>query len=214
MAEAHPTVPGTRIQDLTKMGPFGSWTVLGLAPTTKCGMICWFCRCECGTESVVQGGHLKSGRSTQCRACSNRKDGRTTLPEYGIWRNIIQRCENQNVPNYNRYGGRGTKICQRWRESFTAFLSDMGPRPSTEHSIDRFPNQDGDYEPGNCRWATVDEQARNRRSNRMLALNGRTQCAADWADELGIHRATFYKRIASGWDDEKILTQPVTEADD
>jgi hypothetical protein len=79
-----------------------------------------------------------------------------------IWRNMIRRCHNPESHDYPRYGGRGIKVCEAWRNSFQRFCEDIGPRPSAEHSVDRYPNNDGDYEPGNCRWATRKEQAANR----------------------------------------------------
>lgn len=89
--------------------------------------------------------------------------GKSKLSEYGIWRGIKQRCLNPRSPSYMDYGGRGITICERWRDSFESFYTDMGARPSADHSIDRFPDNDGNYEPGNCRWATSGQQAHNKR---------------------------------------------------
>jgi hypothetical protein len=100
-------------------------------------------------------------------------------PEYQTWANIIKRCTNPKTPNYRYYGGRGIAICSRWRDSFQAFLADMGRRPSPRHSIDRYPNNDGHYEPGNCRWATAKEQRQNQRPRPP-----RTRCANDLHDLL------------------------------
>jgi len=108
---------------------------------------------------------------------------------------MLARCTKQNGPGYANYGGRGIQVCDRWRESIEAFVADMGPRPSAEHSIDRIDN-DGNYEPGNCRWATSQEQARNMRCNRKLtASNGETLLACEWEERLGISHQRLYQRL-------------------
>ncbi|MGY8988455.1 MAG: hypothetical protein ACKVG7_07840, partial [Flavobacteriales bacterium] len=112
---------------------------------------------------------------------------------------------------YDGYGGRGISVCDRWRDSFENFLADMGERPSNEHSIDRKDN-DGNYEPDNCRWATKKEQGRNRRSNRILTFNNKTQTLIEWSEELGISSAVIRQRIkASGWSIEEALTTPARQ---
>lgn len=127
--------------------------------------------CQCGKVLAVRGKDLRRGhtRSCGCLADENRKivrrkhgETRPGTPEFGIWRTMIQRCENPNVKGYKNYGARGIKVCERWRRNYADFLSDMGRRPSRRHSIDRIEN-DGDYEPGNCRWATRFLQNTNRR---------------------------------------------------
>lgn len=125
--------------------------------------------CDCGTERVLHLQNLTSGKSQSCGCLSviaaavrESTHGDTDSAEYACWCGIIARCENPNVQNWARYGGRGISICDRWRNSYAAFLSDMGRKPSREHSIDRIDN-DGNYEPGNCRWATATEQRRNQR---------------------------------------------------
>lgn len=120
-----------------------------------------------------------------------------------------QRCYNPNNPNYHRYGGRGIRVCQRWRDSCAAFVADMGPRPSPKHTVDRIDN-DGNYEPGNVRWATMKEQHRNRHDSRTYTHAGRTQSMGDWAKEAGMHRSTLEQRIKRlGWSFGKALTAPV-----
>lgn len=94
---------------------------------------------------------------------------REPTPEYCAWSNMIQRCTNPKHPSFREYGGAGIAVCRRWRESFAAFLADMGRRPSARHSIDRYPDNSGGYEPGNCRWATQSEQNFNRRPRRRLS---------------------------------------------
>ena len=156
---------------------FGRWLVVGSAPVRLAGITKWACRCDCGTERMVAGGHLRGGRTNSC-GCYNREvAGRRALerstthghsprgkasPEYRAWRSMLNRCDHPCVNSYERYGGRGITVCSRWRESFEAFLADMGPKPSPKHSVDRIDN-DGNYEPGNCRWATPIEQAQHKR---------------------------------------------------
>lgn len=128
-------------------------------------------------------------------------------PEQGALINIIQRCTNPNNPQYSSYGGRGITVCDRWRHSFENFLADMGPRPSDKHSIDRIDN-DGNYEPGNCRWATQREQCRNKRSNRIIEFDGVRLPVVDWAERLGVPVEMLRGRIKQGWSDEAIIATP------
>lgn len=128
--------------------------------------------------------------------------------EYGIWKAIRHRCENPKAAGYHRYGGRGICVCKRWH-NFTLFFADMGPRPSPKHSLDRYPDQNGNYEPGNCRWATRFEQQRNMRNNRLLTFNGETLCLSAWAERVGIHRTTLQYRMLLGWSAERVLTAPL-----
>lgn len=107
--------------------------------------------------------------------------------EYHAWANIKTRCYNKNSPDYKDYGERGIVMCERWRNSFALFLEDMGLKPSKNHSIDRFPNNDGNYEPGNCRWATPIEQSRNTRNNVWIEFNGENKLLKDWAALFNIN---------------------------
>lgn len=129
-------------------------------------------------------------------------------PEYVIWNNMRARCNNPRTPHYERYGGRGIKVCNRWNEDFTAFLSDMGCRPSSRHSIERKDNS-GDYEPGNCRWATAQEQARNRRSSKIIEVGGVSQTLSEWAEACGISIATIHARLKLGWTPERAVREPL-----
>lgn len=122
---------------------------------------------------------------------------------YASWDAMVMRCVNPKNIGYAHYGGRGVLVCERWRK-FENFLEDMGERPSKEHQLEREDN-DGNYEPGNCRWATRKEQARNRRSNLRLTLNGVTRTAVEWSEELGVSLNTIAKRKSRGWSDTDAL---------
>lgn len=129
-------------------------------------------------------------------------------PEYIIWQQMKKRCFNASNPAYHNYGGRGIVVCARWRNDFAAFLDDMGKRPSEQHSLDRI-NNDGNYEPGNCRWATGKEQMNNCRINVFVEFNGKTQTLVQWARELGLPDYLPSARLRHGWTVERALTSPV-----
>ena len=117
--------------------------------------------------------------------------------EYSTWNAMMARCFNPSLKFFERYGGRGITVCDRWMQ-FENFLADMGPRPSALHSIDRYPDKNGNYEPGNCRWATRKEQARNTRQTVMLTIDGVTQCMTDWANVSGVGVSTISFRLKKG----------------
>ncbi|MFF7550943.1 hypothetical protein ACFZCU_46175 [Streptomyces canus] len=132
-----------------------------------------------------------------------------TSPTYQTWRNMRSRCENPNVPAYKNYGGRGITVCERWK-SFDNFLADMGERPEGM-TIERIDN-DGNYEPSNCRWSTYQQQGRNTRANRRLTWNGETKTIIEWAETLGVKAFTISARLRMGWTTEDALTRPVRGA--
>ena len=117
--------------------------------------------------------------------------------EYEVWRNMIRRCTRETHPDYDAYGARGISVCREWM-SFETFIRDMGERPSPSHSLDRFDN-DGDYCPGNCRWATAEQQNRNRRNNRWITVDDQTMLLSEWAELAGVHPSTIHKRLKRGW---------------
>ena len=195
---------------------YGRWTVIAFTGT-KSKRAQWLLRCECGTERVVASQSLVGGRSRSC-GCLNaemvsarcRTHGLSGTPVFNVWSSMNQRCVNANDKFYHEYGARGISVCERWRESFENFYADMGPRPSDKHSIDRRDN-DGNYEPSNCRWATRTEQARNRSNNVIISYKGKSQCIAAWAEEVGMKSRTLRDRLKSGWSAEDALTKPVKE---
>lgn len=136
--------------------------------------------------------------------CNKKIDAR-----YRIWQMMIQRCHNPRNKSFSKYGGRGIVVCDRWRDpanGLSQFISDMGPRPDRA-SVERI-NNNGNYEPSNCRWASAREQNRNTSQNQMITWNGETKCAVDWERSLGISRFTIYSRIRQGWPLERVLTPP------
>jgi hypothetical protein len=154
-------------------------------------------------------GCLHLERAKEHIAARNQTHGLSHTPEYEIWCGIIKRCCNPKNRSWKNYGGRGIKVCARWRESFGSFLADMGPRPSTTHSIERKDN-DGDYEPENCVWATPAEQARNTRRTLTITHENVTQSLADWALAKGMKQETLYKRLyIMNWTVADALTIPV-----
>lgn len=126
------------------------------------------------------------------------------MPEYTAWTNMKTRCTNPKSSHYADYGGRGIAICDRWLNSFGAFLDDMGQRPSSRHSVDRIDLNRG-YCPENCRWAIVEQQVRNRRMTRFYTHDGKTMCLQDWADETGMRYMTLVSRVNRGWPFERAI---------
>jgi hypothetical protein len=180
--------------------------------------VVWVARCDCGKEIPVTVDKLRSGNTKSCGcmryewvAESKLKHGGSRrgreLPEYAIWCSMIKRCENPNETHYPHYGGRGITVCERWRNDFAAFLADMGSRPSPQHSIDRIDN-DGNYEPGNVRWATDKDQARNTTRNHWITFNGETLCLVAWAERIGMSHVGLLNRLRKGWSIERALTTP------
>lgn len=138
---------------------------------------------------VVRHGHFIGGKMS---------------PEYAAWSGMWSRCTNKNKRDYPRYGGRGIAVSERWRD-FASFLEDMGPRPAVGYSLDRYPNGNGNYEPGNCRWATLSEQNSNRRNNRIVKFRGSEMTLAAAARLAGVHYATARQRIVAGATIERAL---------
>lgn len=146
---------------------FGRWTIIKAVPYTGTKTT-WLCRCECGTTRKVRLSSLRNGDSVSCGCYAEElktkyESGKgTDTPEYWVWSCMIQRCHNPKASSYHNYGGRGIKVCQEWKDSFLKFFNHIGSRPTPTHSIDRI-NNDGNYEPGNVRWATRHEQNLNTR---------------------------------------------------
>lgn len=180
------------------------------------GGAAWLARCDCGNEKVVKRKHLLSGKQQSCGCLRNEKHpmqthGRTKTPEYRAWKAMKGRCLSPTNKRYEYYGGRGIQVCDEWRDSFEAFLCDMGPRPSDEHSLDRI-DPDGNYEPGNVRWADKLTQLRNRRNVARATINGETKTLTEWAKEYGISPELVRSRVKDrGWELMRALTTDPNE---
>lgn len=154
--------------------------------------------------------HRREGITTMAKSIHdtpiNFKHGKSFSPEHNAWRAMKGRCYNKNNQRYEYYGGRGIIVCDRWINSFENFYEDMGPRPSKNHSIDR-KNNNGNYEPSNCHWATAIKQLRNRNSVKIIQYNGESKCVSEWAEMLNIPRRTLHNRLFRlHWSIERALT--------
>lgn len=183
---------------------FGRWTVDRYIKSRR-GRGRWECVCACGARKILLGYKLSSGNTKSCgcwrrdrllkHGFTSRSGGRASRTrEYTSWAGAKERCHNPDAQAYDRYGGRGITMCERWRVDFTAFLADMGARPTPRHTLDRIDN-DGPYSPENCRWATYGEQNRNTRQNRWIEFNGETLCLQDWALRLGMSSNGLVRRL-------------------
>lgn len=204
----------TRAKNITNQR-FGRLVALG--PITKAKSVNWLCQCDCGNTAIVRADHL-TGNSIQSCGClrlervvaASIQHGMFGTKIYSTWSRIVQRCTNPNNARYPDYGGRDIKICADWQESFEAFHLYVARLPHFSekgYTIDRI-NNNGDYEPGNVRWATSTEQHRNTRKNRLLTFNAKTQCFSAWEEELGLRKGQIWERLHRGWSVEKTLTTP------
>ena len=202
---------------------FGRLIVLSRAENSRFGHVRLTCRCDCGNETTVESMNLSKGSTKSCGCLvrslaaemhtthgvtRNRKQPKV----YRTWAGMIQRCTNKSEISYKHYGGRGIAVCRRWLV-FENFLSDMGNPPTPNHSIDRI-NNNGNYEPTNCRWATIAEQLNNTRQNVFINYNGQKKTVTEWARVRGMKFATLRARIKSGWPIEKALFQPIKATQD
>lgn len=168
----------------------------------------WNCICDCGNYHEVGRSHLMQFKVKSCGCLhressrrngkANTRHGMSKSPEHGAWDAMLCRCYYPSSNSYYNYGARGIRVCDKWKNSFEAFYEDMGPRPSSDHSLDRI-DTSGDYGPENCRWATSKEQGRNRRTNRVLEFNGESKSMIEWSEELGLDYTMLRARIKSGW---------------
>lgn len=173
----------------------------------------WECQCDCGNITNVSKYRLAKGLALGCRcrrseatARAKTTHGLSKHPLYRTWKSMRTRCNNPNARHYERYGGRGIKICERW-DSFENFLSDMGEKPTDAHTLERRDNL-GNYEPENCFWATAIEQNNNTRRNIYVTIKGETLTARQWARKVEMNYGTFISRIRRGWAPEDAIGLP------
>ena len=218
MADAHPIPTNPRFKDLTGQ-IFGRLTVQSYAGKIPHGNKgsdhSWNCKCECGKLVVIRGFSLTGKKMSKSCGCLQKdtatKHGLSTGSNkwiYDVYRQMIDRCHNEDNSAFDNYGGRGIIVCERWRLSIHDFVSDMGEPPSRKHMIDRIDNN-GIYEPSNCRWANRTEQNRNRRDNRLITFRGETLCMAEWAERIGLTTQALWLRLEyHNWTLERALTTP------
>ena len=174
------------------------------------GSATWHAICDCGKHRVATGKHLRTGHVISCGCAKNdgrsfRSHGSSKTAEYSIWSQMRDRCSNADNKNWKHYGGRGITVCERWCR-FENFIADMGPRPSPKHSIERG-NNNGNYEPGNCRWIPKRLQPRNRRDSEFLEAFGQRELIVEWSEITGLSTMTIRTRLARGWPAERAVSE-------
>lgn len=181
----------------------------------KHGRTAALCRCDCGQELVATFNTLRRGNTRSCGCFKNeligkrqRTHGRSRTPEYRSWCAMKDRCGNPNNQDFHHYGGRGITVCPQWEFSFETFLADMGPITDGRNTIERI-DTNGNYEPGNCRWATQKEQTRNKRTNRLITVNGETHPVGVWAERFNIDQRLICERLNRGWPPEEAMAPPL-----
>ncbi len=180
----------------------------------------WLCRCDCGNEKIISIAKFSTGNTKSCGCLQTEvrfgnkngvRHGMHESDEYEIWHGMLARCRNENHRHFSSYGGRGIIVCERW-ERFENFYADMGHRPSSLHSLDRWPNNNGNYELSNCRWATRSQQQRNMRTNRIITAFGKTAPLIEFIPQgpnsREYNRARY--RLNSGWLPEDAITERST----
>lgn len=201
-----------KFKDLTGQR-FGKLIVIKKMENDKDNKIKWLCKCDCGNIAIVSGKDLQRAHTKSC-GCLHEKHSKSETRLYRVWRGMKARCLNSKYPYYSNYGGRGITVCDEWKNDFQVFCEwamkngydEKAPRG--ECTLDRIDNN-GNYEPNNCRWTTNKQQSRNRRTNHLLTYKGKTQNIIQWAEETGISRSVFVSRLQNGWNMKKIINTPV-----
>lgn len=185
--------------------------------TSKDGQKTYLCQCDCGRKKIVKSGNLRSGKTKSCGCYNsdrikeqnklNFKHGGSGSRLYGIWIDMRARCSYKKSINWHLYGGRGIIVCDAWQNDFSVFRDwafNNGYKDGLQ--LDRIDN-DGNYEPDNCKWSSRSEQGNNRRTCNYITINGVTKTISEWCDESGVKRSTAYNRIKRGWDGERAVTE-------
>lgn len=208
-----------KIIDLTGKR-FGKLTVIKKHNQDKWGGWNWLCMCDCGNETVVSGGHLRGLKTKSC-GCSRKETKNFTHKMtgsrlYKVWHAMKSRCYYEKSEMFKHYGGRGIMVCDEWKNSFISFYDwsiKNGYDENAERgqcTIDRI-DVNGNYEPNNCRWATIKQQANNTRRNPLIKYNGKTQTVSQWANELGVEPDSIFNRLQKGFTEEEALTLKFNE---
>lgn len=215
-------MPKRRYKDIEIGDSFGRLIVVTRLPRLPYEDLFWRCSCSCGKMTIVVDQSLKSGGTKSCGCLrvevtqerttthghtSKLRSKTGSTPEYEAWKQMIGRCYGTYTASYKTHGARGIRVCDDWRHSFGAFLIYMGLKPSPELTLERI-NNNGNYEPGNVKWATKKEQARNRRTNRLITVNGVTKCLQEWSEDSGVSHTLILYRLRAGWGEEELLTAP------
>lgn len=180
---------------------FGEWTILKQISTRKV-----LCECSCGNTKEVYKTNLGTGKSESCGCLREVEASGTKL--YNVWASLKSRCLNKNHHAYLDYGARGITVCDEWIDSVDSFYHwalESGYKEGL--TIDRIDNNKG-YSPDNCKWSTMEEQHNNKRNNRFITYNGKTQTVAEWARETGINNRTILSRLRGGWDVSELFIDP------
>lgn len=191
------------------------WTILSESRSPHDRKKQLICKCVCGIIKTVDAYLAKTGKSKSCgckrknhytHGYTAKKENQGKLKaEWQAWNHMLQRCTNPNDKFYKDYGARGITVCDRWN-NFTNFLEDMGNKPFPGYSLDRYPDNNGNYEPGNCRWASPLQQASNKRNCVYITKDNETFCVAEWSRRTGIKRQTILARLHKGWSVDRILS--------
>ena len=188
---------------------FGRLTVIERSKSEN-KMSKWKCKCDCGNDTIVYRNALITGATASC-GCLQRdavsKHGLYNTRLYRIWAHMKERCYNLNYKHFSDYGGRGITVCDEWKNDFAEFYNwAMSNGYSDDLTIDRI-NNDGNYEPSNCRWVDMNTQENNRRNNHFITINGVTHTVAEWAKIKGISQHTIYARLKIGWSEYDAITK-------
>lgn len=192
---------------------FAKLTVIKRAENTKGGSARWLCKCDCGNETIVSAGNLKSGAVKSCgclkKISHNSKHNESQTPLYRMWISMIHRCENPKHISYKDYGQRGITVCEKWHDFLEFKVWAESTKPDGDFSIDRIDNDKG-YCPENCRWASRKEQANNRRSNVRIEYQGEIHNLTEWSEILGFNYKTVHNRMYKlGWSFEKAINTAI-----
>lgn len=211
------TTWGTSAKDITGQR-FGRLVAIRPVGRNKQACIVWECKCDCGNTKAISGAELRRGHTRSC-GCFEAESRSTRAITHGLsnkriyitWRNMMLRCHNPSHKSHEGYGSRGIRVCDDWKvsvESFCAYVSQLPHYGEKDRTLDRI-NNNGNYEPGNVRWATATEQNRNKRTCKVIEFNGKSQNVSEWASELNMIDITLGARLRKGWSVERALTTPV-----